>query len=131
MSGLLRASLLVLVPAVVFLAGCKGSKMPKTFPAGGSIVYKGGQPMKGGSVQFLSKEHPEVRVAGLIQPDGTFTLQTIVDREKAPGAPAGEYSVSVIPPLEGEHKGVPPISVPWTFTVTAGGENTFKIEVES
>jgi hypothetical protein len=122
---------MVLIAGVMLLFGCKGSKLPRTYSASGSVAWKGGQPMKGGSVQFRMKAQPEIRVAGLIQDNGTFTLQTILDREKTAGAPEGEYEVSVIPPLEGEHKGVPPISVPGTFTVAPGGENKFRIEVDS
>jgi hypothetical protein len=120
----------VLIAGTILLAGCKGSKLPKTYSAGGTVAWKGGQSMKGGSVQFLSKDHPEIRVTGLIQ-DGKFTLQTLLDREKTAGAPEGEYQVSVILPLEGEHKGVPPISVPGTFKVSPAGDNQFKIEVDS
>jgi hypothetical protein len=130
MSGLYRFRLIVLFPAVILLGGCKSSKLPKTFPASGSVAWKGGQPLKGGSIQFRSETKPDLRVVGKIQDDGTFTLNTISDREKTGGAPEGQFEVSVIPPLEGEHKGVPPISVPGKFKIVPGGENKFTIEIE-
>jgi hypothetical protein len=119
----------VLLVGLVFLAGCKTSKLPKTNPARGSVFYQGGQPMKGGSIQFLSLTDPDLRVSGKIQNDGTFTLETLKDRDKIAGAPEGEYRVSILPPLEGDHKGVPPISVPGTKTVMPG-ENQFKLELD-
>jgi hypothetical protein len=105
--------------------------MPKTCAAGGSVTWKEGQPMKGGSVLFSSKTDHEISVAGQIQDDGTFILHTIIDRSRRAGAPEGDYQVSVIPPLQGGHKGVPPIAVPGTFTIVSGGENKFKIQVDA
>jgi hypothetical protein len=131
MPGLKRTSLIVLLLAAILVGGCKSSKLPKTFPASGTVAWKSGQPLKGGSIQFRSEANPDLRVVGKIQDDGSFTLETILERQKVTGAPDGEYEVSVIPPLEGEHKGVPPISVPGRFKVVPGGENSFTIQIES
>jgi hypothetical protein len=120
----------------LLLVGCASSKLPKTYPAGGSVVYQGGQPMKGGSIQFRSTADPDLRVTGKIKEDGTFTLETMKDRERAAGAPEGEYKVSIMQPLEGDHpalegkhKGVPPIELSAPYTVKAE-KNEFKIVLD-
>jgi hypothetical protein len=115
--------------SVLFAAGCGSSAgLPKTYPAGGSVVYKGGVPMKGGSIQFTTLSDPLLRIFGEIQLDGTFTLQTLKDKARSSGAPEGEYQVIVIPPLQGEHRGVPPINLPKPYKVEAK-DNQFKIEL--
>src|SRR5271156_4407638 len=79
-------------------AGCgHGPALPKTYPAKGTVVYQGGQPMKGGSIQFNSDADPLLRVVGQIDVKGAFELHTIKDAQ-AHGAPEGEYQVIVTPP---------------------------------
>ena len=119
----------VLGVSLLFAAGCSSSAgLPKTYPANGTVVYKGGQPMKGGSVQFTSTQDPGLQVIGAIGDDGTFALTTIRDRARADGAPEGEYRVTVLPPLQGEHKGLPPIMLPQTYKVGTT-DNQFKIQL--
>ncbi len=122
----------MLVPA----AGCGGPALPRTYPVSGTVVYKNGQPMKGGSVQFETTADPLLRVVGDIGDDGTFRLRTLKDNARADGAPEGEYRVFVQPPLVNDprgglkvaHKGVPAIVLPQTYRVEAK-ENTLKIEL--
>jgi hypothetical protein len=121
---------------VLFAAGCSGPAMPKTYPVTGTVAYKGGQRLKGGSVQLTQPADSSLRVVGAIGEDGTFTLHTFRDNDKAAGAPEGEYQVVVLPPLaadprggvKGDHKGVVPIALPRPFKVQAG-ENTLPIEL--
>jgi hypothetical protein len=121
--------LVFLLGVAVLVVGCNSSAgLPKTYPAGGSVVYKGGQPMKGGSIQFSSLANAELRIIGPIGDDGTFKLETVRDRARADGAPEGEYQVMVIPPLQGDHKGSPPIILPRPYKVEPK-ENQFKIEL--
>jgi hypothetical protein len=111
------------------LAGCTSSAgLPPTYPAGGSVEYKDGSPMKGGTVQFSTSSDPLLRVVGQVREDGTFTLNTIKDRSRAAGAPEGEYQVIVQPPLIGEHKGVIPITIPKPYKVEAK-DNQFRIQL--
>lgn len=115
--------------SLLFALGCGSSAgLPKTYPANGTVVYKGGQPMKGGSVQFTSTQDPGLQVIGAIGDDGTFALTTIRDQARADGAPEGEYRVTVLPPLQGEHKGLPPIMLPQTYKVGTT-DNQFKIQL--
>jgi hypothetical protein len=117
-----------LLTLVVAGCGSPGPTLPQTYPAGGSVVYKGGTPMRGGSIQLTTSADPLLRILGEIQPDGTFTLNTLKDKAKAAGAPEGEYQVIVLPPLQGEHRGVPPINLPRPYKVEPR-ENRFKIEL--
>jgi hypothetical protein len=112
----------------VLAFGCGGAKLPKTYAASGSVRYKGGQPMQGGAVQLTSLQDKELRVTGQLKEDGSFELETLKGKKKAAGAPEGEYNVLVIPPLEGDHKGVPPIALPGTRKIEAK-ENSLKIEL--
>jgi hypothetical protein len=121
---------------LLLLAGCTGTALPRTHPAGGSVLYKDGMPMTGGSIQFNSLADPELRVIGTIGSDGSFTLATLKENTRADGAPEGDYKVLVFPPLSNEsggdapagHKGVPPIALDKTYRIEAK-ENTLKIEL--
>jgi hypothetical protein len=125
----------MLVAPVLGATGCSASKLPKTYPAVGT-VYEGGQPLKGGSIQFLATGRPEVGVIGEIKSDGTFELRTIKDNEQAKGAPEGEYHVTIRPALPphlahdvmAAQKGMPEIKLTATVKVEPK-ENTFKIEL--
>jgi hypothetical protein len=79
---------------------------------------------------------PLLRVLGEITADGTFTLRTQKNNDRAAGAPEGEYEIQIIPPLAAgapgdlkvAHKGVAPIDLPQTLKVEPK-ENTFRIEL--
>jgi hypothetical protein len=136
MSRFLCRALPVLVVASL-VAGCNAAGLPKTYPVTGSVVYKGGQPLKGGMVQFTPVGDSPLRVVGPIQEDGRFTLATQKDNAKADGAPEGDYRVTVILPLQADprgglsdpHRGVPPIVLPKTYKVEAKDDNELKIEL--
>jgi hypothetical protein len=117
-----------LVVALLLAAGCQSS-LPKTHTAGGSVRYRGGQVMKGGSVQFVTQSDPGLRVVGQIRNDGAFTLDTVRDNAKTAGAPEGEYEVTVFPPLQGDHKGAPAVVLPTRYRIVAGEKNDFAIEL--
>jgi hypothetical protein len=98
----------VVMLSLLAAVGCTSSSLPKTYPVKGSVLYRGGQPMKGGMIQFTPAEQSAVRVSGAIGEDGTFSLFTIKDTAKVAGAPPGEYHVDVLPPLSGQPKGQEP-----------------------
>jgi hypothetical protein len=132
-----RPALALFLP-VLFLgaAGCGKSTLPKTYPVAGSVVYQGGQPMKGGFIQFNSDADPLLRVMGDIKPDGTFALRTVKENEQAAGAPRGEYQVVVTPPrpayapgdVAAAQKSVPPITLPRAYQIDRQ-ETALKIEL--
>jgi hypothetical protein len=119
----------ILFPGLIFLpigvVGC-GPALPKTYPASGSVVYQGGKPIKGGgSIQFLTTDDPTLRIFGEIKPNGSFVLRTVKDNEQAPGAPPGEYEVTIQPP---PNVAVEPIVVTQKQKIHAG-ENQMRIEI--
>jgi hypothetical protein len=132
---MLRTSMIFIL--LLFLAGCtNGVVLPKTYPATGSVVYKGGKPMAGGSIQLTSGDDPLLRVFGAIESDGRFTLSTVKDNARVDGAPAGQFQVIVTPPLATDprsglnvpHQSVMPITLPKQVQIEPA-ENTLKIEV--
>lgn len=127
----------LLLMALLFgAAGCGNSSLPKTYPVSGSVVYQGGQPMKGGFIQFNSVADPLLRVMGDIQPDGSYSLRTVKENDQATGAPRGEYQVVVTPPrpahapgdVVSAQKNVPPITLSQTYQID-GQEIALKIEL--
>ncbi len=125
----------LMVAPLLGIAGCSHAPaLPKGYPATGTVAYEGGQPMKGGSIQFNSDADPLLRVVGQVDDNGAFRLRTIKDAE-ADGAPEGEYQVIVQPAppahapgdVRAAQKGsVAPIPLEKTYKVEAKA-NTFKI----
>ena len=111
------------------LSGCSGSNLPKTYSAKGKALEKESrQPIKRGSIDFVSKADHTLRAIGEIQPDGSFELIAFKDGEEQPGAAEGEYDVFVeLPGGEGGGQGGQ-IQIPGTFVIKPG-ENEFTIEV--
>ncbi len=125
-----RISRLLLAAALIGATGCQGAEnMPKTYPVLGTVFYKGGKPLQGGTVQFMSPTDPSLTVVGNIQNDGTFTLSTIRNQTKVDGAAEGEYRVTIVPPIPADRKSFqPPMPVPKPYKVEAK-ENQFQIEL--
>ncbi len=122
---------------LVFAAGCTPAvELPKTYPAGGLVVYKGGRPLAGGSIQLTSADDPLLRVVGTIESDGRFTLSTLKDNARVTGAPAGQFQVTVTPPLAANprsgldvpHQAVMPITLRKKVQIEPA-DNSLKIEL--
>jgi hypothetical protein len=68
----------------------------------------------------------------VIEPDGTFSLNTMVDGETIEGATPDTYQVIVMPHMsddpEQQHASEP-VQLSETFEITAGGENNFTIQL--
>ena len=54
--------------------------------------------LAGGHVELMLDTDPTVRSDGLIEPDGSFTLQTLHQGQVLRGAPAGSYKARIILP---------------------------------
>jgi hypothetical protein len=108
---------------LVGIVGCGGG-MPRTYPVKGKVVFKGGQPVTDGRIQFQATTDPQVKALGDIANDGSFSLTTYVEAKNAKGAPAGTYHVVV--ELERPTKVV---ALPSAYTVEPG-ENDFTIVIE-
>jgi hypothetical protein len=115
--------LLVAAIALVGIGGC-GSGMPKTYPAKGKVVFKGGKPVTDGRIQFQSVSAPQIKALGEIDKDGSFSLTTYVAERNVRGAPAGPYRVAV--ELERPTKVV---ALPDAYTVEPHG-NDFTVVIE-
>jgi hypothetical protein len=99
---------------LLLLAGCgeKQPAFPDVHPVRG-VVKVGGKPAAGGSVRFdADPAVPGYIISGPVGPDGAFTLTTVrtTDKvaERKPGAPAGAYRVTYMPPAGDQTAGPPP-----------------------
>jgi len=66
-------------------------------PVTGSVSFAG-QPTPGALVLFLPADEPEApdrRIAGVVEEDGTFQMQTTVGEGSRPGVEPGEYVVTI------------------------------------
>ena len=118
-----RALRKVAAVLLVGVVGC-GWGLPKTYPAKGKVVFKGGKPVTDGRVQFQSVTDPQLKALGDIEKDGSFSLSTYVQAKNTRGAPAGTYRVVV--ELERPAK-VVALSSPYTV---GPQENDFTIVIE-
>jgi hypothetical protein len=102
-------------PALAALAlcgpcGCKNSMMmPKTYPVKGKVVYKDGQPLEGGQIEFRSIVRTSVTTNGEIKDDGTFTLRSHSDATTVPGAPTGAYNAIIVLPRPSRQTDAPAV----------------------
>jgi hypothetical protein len=143
-----------LVCLVALLGGC-GEAKPKLFPAGGTVTYNG-EAVAGATVSFRCDEANTV-ATGITDAQGRFELDTYkvgkgaaagkhtvtVSKASAPsGAPAGGMSMEDAakqagpaeePEAEPEgalpEKYADPAQPLLEFTVSAEGQNDFKIEL--
>ncbi|MEM8677966.1 MAG: hypothetical protein AAGF97_01310 [Planctomycetota bacterium] len=75
---------------LVTAGGC--SKLPRTYPAAGRVVFEDGEPLRSGRVEFKSREHPYV-ARGSLDTEGRFRLTTFKPQD---GAIAGAHQVIVV-----------------------------------
>ena len=95
--------------SVALLAGCHAKREvtpPEMFPVGGKVVSAGGQIPAGFQVRF-TPEDPELMAIGVIQKDGTFSLNTHYMGVECEGAAAGTYRVMIVAPPTMGGGGIP------------------------
>ncbi len=78
------------IAALAILSGC-GSSGPEMAWVGGKVTYKG-QPVPRGLVSFQTTAADGRNATGMIQPDGSYELQT---EKPGDGALLGNYRVSI------------------------------------
>lgn len=115
--------------AAVVLPGCGGSRQPDfgdLNPVTG-VVKRGGTTVNGGVVTFIQEpDKGEFLVNCEVKPDGTYALTTVrltdSKGERKPGAAAGSYKVSYVPPLGDQAAGAStePVQLPKPVTVKPG-----------
>jgi len=114
----------------VAVAGCQpdAAPLPKTYPVSGKVVLENGQPLRSGMVMFQSAADPSVTTTGVIQSDGSFSLTTLRDGQRADGAVAGQHRVTVIPPQDETQSAMVTVFRE-PYTVEAG-DNDFTLVIE-
>lgn len=125
---------IAVVLSLLCLSGCGGSgaDLPETYEVKGKVVQADGNAMSGGLIEFQSTTGPAVTINGEIQQDGTFTLATMFDEERLPGALPGTYRVVIMPMMSDhaeEQHNFEPITVPQTYEVKADAANDFTIKL--
>ena len=124
-TGMLLAGLMLVA------AGCaKPAPAVKLYQVKGTVLYKGGGPLAGGSISFQPTTTAGSPANATIKADGTFALATPVSNTRVEGAAEGVYRVTVLPPLAADHSTpVVPITLEQTFQVEPR-DNQLRIEVE-
>ena len=86
------------------LTGCSGNS-PKTYPVSGKVALVGGdaQKLAGHHIEVVLATDPNVRAAGVIGPDGTFSLETLHAGVVLKGAKEGQYQVRILPADEDDN----------------------------
>src|SRR5262245_17079827 len=117
-------ALAVVVAWAGIACGC-GSKIPKTYPVTGKVVWTGGKPVTDGRIEFQSLSDDSLKAVGEIDQDGNFSLTTLRDGAKRVGAVEGQHRV-IVEPEWGDDKLI--IALPSPYTVEKR-DNTFTIEL--
>ena len=81
---------------VAGLVGCGKAGLLPTYRTTGTVVFRDGKPLEGGTIIFESVDHP-VSARSVIEPDGTFRLSTY---DEGDGAVAGLHRVAISPPMD-------------------------------
>ncbi len=103
-------------PVLGFLLGCSGQPPPATYPVSGQVLQADRSPLTGGEVVFNPLGRSDASTTGVIQPDGSFELITVVNGQRVPGALAGEHRVTVVGEMD--ERQVPAMTtLPQTYTV--------------
>jgi hypothetical protein len=94
-----RTALAATVMAVMGLlevAGCSGG--PRTYPVRGKVELAAGdiQVLAGSNVEAALESDPTVRASGVIEPDGSFTLETLHAGAILKGAQEGNYQARIV-----------------------------------
>ncbi len=95
---------LVLAISAGVLAGCGKEDLPPppdTYGVTGQVIYRDGQPLKGGIIQFIPQSDPALNMSSIIADDGSFELVTIHSNQNLAGAIEGPCEVLVTLPIVG------------------------------
>lgn len=116
---------------VLGFSGC-GDKLPQTYAAKGKVTYKDGKPVKGGTIELVSKSDASVRAfAKIDETDGSFALRFFKDGKEKEGAAEGEYEVFIQLRGAGEDGGDGSrISVPGTVKIAPRDNHIPTIKID-
>jgi hypothetical protein len=94
----------------------------------GRVAYDNGKPVAGGAIQFIPLKDLALTISGKIDGGGSFSLQTIKDGTAEPGAPEGEYKVTIVPSAPSRRQRVQTYTLAKTERVGAR-ENRFEFAI--
>jgi hypothetical protein len=121
----------VLAIPMLLICGCSAEppvNLPKLFGVVGHVNRAGGEAITGGALQFQSIDQPDYVALAEIQPDGSFTLHTIVDGQKFTGAVVGPQRVTYLPRTSQSESAEEPHTFKEPFVVKAE-DNQFTIAI--
>ncbi|MCA9118800.1 MAG: hypothetical protein H6822_04985 [Planctomycetaceae bacterium] len=126
----------IVFAAMVFQLGCSDAapEPPETFEAKGTVLRTDGTPFSGGLIEFQATTGQPVTINSVINDDGSFALETMIEGHRISGALPGTYQAVIMPALgnqiEQQEQEVEPIVYSKPIEVKASGVNEFVIEVE-
>lgn len=117
--------------ALVFcLVGCQsGTSLPPTYPVTGKVAWKGGDPLVEGGILLTSVADPNIVASGNVV-KGEFSVFTLLDNRRVPGAIAGEHMIRISLPQGADQAAPPRLRLSITKTAVESKENTLTIEIE-
>jgi hypothetical protein len=115
--------------ALVVLIGCGGPPAPPTHPVTGKVTWKGGEPLADGGVQLISVTDPNTFANGTVK-NGDFTVFTVMDNKRVPGAILGEHVITISLPQIDQTAPPPRLKLSKTKCIVEAKENTLAIEIE-
>ncbi|MCD4726035.1 MAG: hypothetical protein K8R46_00080 [Pirellulales bacterium] len=122
---------------VIGLAGCRDDKVkrpiPKTYPVTGKVVTQHGKLPPAGSLIQFQPDNAEYIAQDNLGEDGSFSLMTLFDGQRLPGATAGPHRVELFTIVLGPNNSTGPgelIVIKGQFTVEPK-ENRFIIDLDS
>lgn len=99
----LHSALILVLLAGVWGCGKESAVLlPTTHTVAGQIVDKSGRPLTFGAVEFVSMRDEKVQAIGKVNPDGTFSLMTVIGKDSVPGAVEGPHRVTFMPSMRGQ-----------------------------
>ncbi len=122
----------LLAPVLLVPACSSEPKPPRVYPVKGTVAFTDGQPVSKGLIEFKSLEEQAPTSVGNLGPDGSFTLATLANSRKYPGAREGPHQVIVHLPINPDQTGGGTVTLPEQLTVEPrekeGNQFTIKIE---
>jgi hypothetical protein len=118
--------------AICIAAGCSGGNQGLA-AVKGRITYKG-KPVPNGTVNFLPEDANKPSATGEIQPDGSYSLKTVVSNRPSDGAVVGKHKVVIVAMqdmasrLPEDRIPLPPPIVPIKYTSPATSTLTAEVE---
>jgi hypothetical protein len=106
-------NILVVAAVAALLCGCGNMPSPNLPPVhkvSGQVVSAAGQPVSGGTIQLQSTSSQHTAI-GDVQPDGNFTMRTMVDGVRLDGVVAGAQRATYFPQMTEDQSAAVPVDL--------------------